>query len=336
MTVYSRGTASYRAPELLVEAAAFTNKVDIWALGCVLYELVIGKVAFHEDWAVRQYSFTTADLPIVIPAFPQFLQHHVSRSILHLLSRKWDNRPNISKVCQMFRCYCKFLNISILQKLIDVQSYPSYEEWTGVLADCSDEEEFLYHLANLYEKKGEQDVAIAMRQELVEKEAARRFENMNDMALTFQECLAIVYMEKGDYDAAARTYERAIEEDSTKVLLWHNDTGRAYERAIEEKSTKFWLWHNLCRAHIAWNGLDSALAVCRQKAAKFSTNVPLGMTLCNLYAAKGDYRAAIKTYMELSDSQKDPSSWYNLLVQVRGRSTPSSAADETTSELSSR
>src|SRR5271170_1771242 len=36
-----RGTPSYRAPELLTftNVATFNDRVDIWALGCILFEL---------------------------------------------------------------------------------------------------------------------------------------------------------------------------------------------------------------------------------------------------------------------------------------------------------
>src|SRR5947207_315012 len=51
-TRLARGSSSYWAPELLAEIAQYTNKVDIWALGCILYELVCGKRAFAGDWAV--------------------------------------------------------------------------------------------------------------------------------------------------------------------------------------------------------------------------------------------------------------------------------------------
>jgi|SRR5277367_3205256 len=54
-TRYSRGTPGYRAPELLREDGKYTNKVDIWALGCILYELVFETKAFQSDWDV-QYS----------------------------------------------------------------------------------------------------------------------------------------------------------------------------------------------------------------------------------------------------------------------------------------
>jgi len=61
-TNYSRGTSGYRAPELLSEgtmsAIRYTNKVDIFAIGCILFELVFRTKAFREDFAVLQYSLT--------------------------------------------------------------------------------------------------------------------------------------------------------------------------------------------------------------------------------------------------------------------------------------
>ena len=40
----SRGTPGYRAPELLSDTkSVFNNKVDIWSMGCILYELAVGQ-----------------------------------------------------------------------------------------------------------------------------------------------------------------------------------------------------------------------------------------------------------------------------------------------------
>ena len=54
-TYWARGTPGYRAPELLNESR-YTNKVDVWAMGCILYELVTGRKAFDTDQVVRDQS----------------------------------------------------------------------------------------------------------------------------------------------------------------------------------------------------------------------------------------------------------------------------------------
>ena len=67
-TQYSRGTSSYRAPELFKDPPGFNNKSDIWALGCILYELCSGRKAFESDWAVQKYNESLLlQLPIPWP-----------------------------------------------------------------------------------------------------------------------------------------------------------------------------------------------------------------------------------------------------------------------------
>jgi serine/threonine protein kinase len=58
-----RGTAGYRAPETLdSENAKFNQKSDIFALGCILYEIVTSEKLFSDDWASLSYS-KTRELP---------------------------------------------------------------------------------------------------------------------------------------------------------------------------------------------------------------------------------------------------------------------------------
>lgn len=54
-TRYARGTSSYRAPELLANGK-FSNKVDTWAVGCILYEVVFLRKAFFSDVEVSMYA----------------------------------------------------------------------------------------------------------------------------------------------------------------------------------------------------------------------------------------------------------------------------------------
>lgn len=48
-TETSRGTPVYRAPELLEENGGYHASSDIWAFGCIAYELLTGEKAFLLD-----------------------------------------------------------------------------------------------------------------------------------------------------------------------------------------------------------------------------------------------------------------------------------------------
>jgi serine/threonine protein kinase len=55
-TRYSRGTAGYRAPEIIADEARFNNKSDIFSAGCILYELCTGVKLFSNDFAIHAYA----------------------------------------------------------------------------------------------------------------------------------------------------------------------------------------------------------------------------------------------------------------------------------------
>jgi len=48
-TSQARGTNGYRAPELLVDEK-YSSKSDMWALGCILFQMFMRKKAFKYDW----------------------------------------------------------------------------------------------------------------------------------------------------------------------------------------------------------------------------------------------------------------------------------------------
>lgn len=61
-TMYGQGTLSYRASELLSDDRKYTYHVDIWALGCILYELCTNKRAFVDDMAVWRLDVIRVDV----------------------------------------------------------------------------------------------------------------------------------------------------------------------------------------------------------------------------------------------------------------------------------
>ena len=60
----AEGGPCYQAPELVSGDHVYNNKVDIWALGCILYELVTGKRLFRNDYAIEKYRDSNSpDIP---------------------------------------------------------------------------------------------------------------------------------------------------------------------------------------------------------------------------------------------------------------------------------
>jgi serine/threonine protein kinase len=44
----------YRAPELIFGATEYTTAIDIWSMGCVMAELLLGQVCFHMNSLILQ------------------------------------------------------------------------------------------------------------------------------------------------------------------------------------------------------------------------------------------------------------------------------------------
>lgn len=112
-TKYSRGTPCYRAPELITEDEDhfYTNKVDIWAMGCVLYAIVFQKKAFTSDLAVLQYFMQRNSSITNVPLPDENLSHTfvdepskaaVCKVIQDMLATDAFKRPSATKLYDLF------------------------------------------------------------------------------------------------------------------------------------------------------------------------------------------------------------------------------------------
>ena len=108
-TRYARGTDRYRAPELVTlfsrEKPKFTNKVDIWAFGCIIFELVCSKPAFpggdSQVWVYAKYPTDhPLDLQIAAENVPDDKKREwFSTSIQELLQLEPARRPSAKDIC---------------------------------------------------------------------------------------------------------------------------------------------------------------------------------------------------------------------------------------------
>jgi serine/threonine protein kinase len=97
----ARGTVCYRAPELVSGTKAIVSmKSDIWALGCIMYELLSGFRAFQEEGQVRGYLYSPLELDD--PPLPDelYAQAKAYVKILHenTLAGDWHMRPTADEV----------------------------------------------------------------------------------------------------------------------------------------------------------------------------------------------------------------------------------------------
>ena len=176
-TRYSRGTASYRAPELLTKNPIFTNKVDIWALGCILHELATSTLTFGTDWEVRE-CYTTDSFPaIFVHASTEFLQHHILENIKELLHRVPRQRLRASDLRKLFRAYCFVLDTPFTECFQRAVTYPTYVEWKVLVAELWKrtrffprfQSELLYQLATFYRSKGEHEAHFILLKEILNR-----------------------------------------------------------------------------------------------------------------------------------------------------------------------
>ena len=115
----ARGTEGYRAPELLSAAhsnpVGYTNKVDIWAMGCILYELATGEAAFVTDYAVYEYRFSQKKMDIHLDVtFGENTIQTITNHIVHMLQIDSSARPSASVLSAEFRGECRRIELDDL------------------------------------------------------------------------------------------------------------------------------------------------------------------------------------------------------------------------------
>jgi ankyrin repeat protein len=104
-THYGRGTSGYRAPELIVSEGnpTYNNKVDIWSLGCVLYELATGKRAFNNDWVVLKHRYERKNKEVILDdRFDAETKEIITKHIVDMLQIESSVRPSATVLSKEF------------------------------------------------------------------------------------------------------------------------------------------------------------------------------------------------------------------------------------------
>lgn len=100
-----------RAPEF-ASGSTYTNKIDIWSMGCILYELVSNKCVFSDDIAVFKHYFRHETVDVSVDStFEENDKDNISSTLRRMLNREPSERPSASRLYKEFSKYLEAKNV---------------------------------------------------------------------------------------------------------------------------------------------------------------------------------------------------------------------------------
>jgi tetratricopeptide (TPR) repeat protein len=301
----------------------FTNKVDIWSLGCILHEAATSKAVFEHDWAVQQFYERKDTLPsIPIPCPSDFLSHHLSEMIHELLDREPQRRPRAGTVSRLLNTFLKVSRFPLTLKYLEGNVYPKYSEWKEkVLVEVDHHitsQDMIMFMASYFSETGEgtlvADYLRSMIREGVLKEIRAVTENNFIPPSTATVLAGVIaeigdsFVEEGDLDHAIAAYVALSSWKDLPVPFsvprrlgdiyqakgWHADAILIYEQAAAIRPIPFWTWICLCEVYCLQGDFDKALNICELARKDFPKHPLPGIVVSSLYAYLGKYRIAIE------------------------------------------
>jgi len=139
-TTGQRGKPCYRAPELVRDfglGVGFSRKVDIWSLGCILFELCIGYKAFNHDFDTDDFATGKKNLEIAIHTFDHRAELY-EKLIRQMLSPQYDSRPSNKEICASFSVIVKSLDVERGDGGLDDEDFIKSENKLGTVVPSAD------------------------------------------------------------------------------------------------------------------------------------------------------------------------------------------------------
>jgi tetratricopeptide (TPR) repeat protein len=318
-TALARGTASYRAPELLAEEPMYTNKLDIWALGCILYELATGRPAFTGDWDVRSFTLSKSIIEVPNIGYPEKFQVQLSTAIDALLRKDWRERPKAPDICKKFNSYYQRISSS---------DSPQKEYFTDPFEPNRDDSEMimdwktlirknpaniglLKRLADAYKREGNTDMEIAVLKDAVAKDPSSRY---------YQDQLTDAYSRREDANLSALGWKDIFERPEGWVVVESvrnkelNDL-EYWKEQVYKKPGELHIQQSLVKAFRRLGDIDAEIATFNDLIRRFPGAWYLADRLADAYKKKGDMDEAIVSWKELVNMQPGNIWWQARLSE---------------------
>jgi serine/threonine protein kinase len=108
-TASARGTEGYFPPEFFAEGVPlYDTKVDIWSMGCILFELAMTKRAFPSNSAVFEYKASRVMPSVTLDEYfsTQDIED-TTTSVTRMLNIDPTERPSATELTRLFTNHLK-------------------------------------------------------------------------------------------------------------------------------------------------------------------------------------------------------------------------------------
>lgn len=101
------GTRGYYAPEFITSPfpPRYTNKVDVWSFGCIIFEMATGEKTFTDEGQIREFATKNASFPRQRFPFAGQSANFLFALIQGLLTVEAKKRPKPASIVQTLREY---------------------------------------------------------------------------------------------------------------------------------------------------------------------------------------------------------------------------------------
>jgi serine/threonine protein kinase len=101
----------------------FNNKVDIWSIGCILFELAVGKRAFDSDFAVLEHKLQGRhNLTIILDeSFSNQCKARIEKTVALLLRVNPASWPSASTISKLLSHYFNSSGTDEIERLSDAE-----------------------------------------------------------------------------------------------------------------------------------------------------------------------------------------------------------------------
>ena len=280
--------SNYYCPELLQNKTTFTNETDLWALGCLIYEIAALEPAFNSPSDICQYHSRKTPLRPSDPRVSEFLYCQFIES---LLNESGSTRPTARDTSTLFSIYRQLLEQPLGRWLDSLSPKIPWAQWIE-LGSKKSPQEIALKIAEFYEEIHEAQVAGYLR----------RFAVLEDLSNICGENTPLY--ESNLLQGGATTSVATLE-------TWNK--GAPHDICV---------WHQLCHAYIRKHNYKTATAACESAKDRLPSNPSPFLTLSNLRAETGNFTQAIDAFLEIFDGDEQALPRYDIPIQ------PPSLVDE--------